>query len=146
MIKGYVGVIGKKGSPTFSLAEYTLSTDINTGTSNLKNILVKTLTTKTREALSHIQSVLQKHLQEVRYKFKVEYNDEVITADGYVSGIMDGLKSDVKAFLQKYGKAEMRSGFKSMLWERSQDIIKEIYSDVPVAQFMAFCTNERTCY
>jgi uncharacterized membrane-anchored protein YjiN (DUF445 family) len=106
-------------------------------------LLVKTLTHRSKSALEKIKGTLEKRLRETKYKFKVEYNDETITAHGYVSKMMDALKSGVDAFSKSYGKQEMRNGFERLLFDVCERLMEEVYwKEYTVDQFAMYCANK----
>ena len=110
---GYVGV--SKDNSIFNNEAYQ---NTFTSTDVLKSLLVKTLTNKTRSTLKDVHLKVKKLIQDTRYKFKVEFNDERMSREGYMSQMSDDLKSNVKNFFESYAKPEMNAMSWRASWKR----------------------------
>jgi len=117
--------------------------DVQVGLSALKKRLTTILEENMGQNLYGIVDAVQTELEEVRYQYKVQYNDRHITAESYTADIMDTLKHQFKEFSNKFGKAEVREEIQSMLEEKIMDICKELYYDDPkVVAFPSLCLKD----
>jgi len=120
---GYVGMVckppGKSGfsrqlSLTQKSDQYFRSNpifhqpDVQVGLTALKKRLTTILEENMGQNLYGIVDAVQNELEEVRYQYKVQYNDRHITAESYTADIMDTLKHQFKEFSNNFGKAEVR--------------------------------------
>jgi len=155
---GYVGMVckppGKSGfsrqlSLTQKSDEYFRKNpifhqpDVQVGLSALKKRLTTILEENMGQNLYGIVDAVQTELEEVRYQYKVQYNDRHITAESYTADIMDTLKHQFKEFSNNFGKAEVREEIQNMLEEKIMDICKELYYDDPkVVAFPSLCLKD----
>ncbi|ORX53362.1 hypothetical protein BCR36DRAFT_285003 [Piromyces finnis] len=155
---GYVGMVckppGKSGfsrqlSLTQKSDEYFRKNpifhqpDVQVGLSSLKKRLTTILEENMGQNLYGIVDAVQTELEEVRYQYKVQYNDRHITAESYTADIMDTLKHQFKEFSNSFGKAEVREEIQNMLEEKIMDICKELYyNDSKVVAFPSLCLKD----
>jgi len=155
---GYVGMVckppGKSGfsrqlSLTQKSDQYFRSNpifhqpDVQVGLTALKKRLTTILEENMGQNLYGIVDAVQNELEEVRYQYKVQYNDRHITAESYTADIMDTLKHQFKEFSNNFGKAEVREEIQNMLEEKVMEICKELYYDDPkVAAFPSLCLKD----
>jgi GTP-binding protein EngB required for normal cell division len=155
---GYVGMVckppGKSGfsrqlSLTQKSDQYFRSNpifhqpDVQVGLTALKKRLTTILEENMGQNLYGIVDAVQNELEEVRYQYKVQYNDRHITAESYTADIMDTLKHQFKEFSNNFGKAEVREEIQNMLEEKIMEICKELYYDDPkVAAFPSLCLKD----
>jgi len=155
---GYVGMVckppGKSGfsrqlSLTQKSDQYFRSNpifhqpDVQVGLTALKKRLTTILEENMGQNLYGIVDAVQNELEEVRYQYKVQYNDRHITAESYTADIMDTLKHQFKEFSNNFGKAEVREEIQNMLEEKIMDICKELYYDDPkVVAFPSLCLKD----
>jgi len=155
---GYVGMVckppGKSGfsrqlSLTQKSDEYFRKNpifhqpDVNVGLSALKKRLTTILEENMGQNLYGIVDAVQTELEEVRYQYKVQYNDRHITAESYTADIMDTLKHQFKEFSNNFGKAEVREEIQNMLEEKIMEICKDLYYDDPkVVAFPSLCLKD----
>jgi len=117
--------------------------DVQVGLSALKKRLTTILEENMGQNLYGIVDAVQNELEEVRYQYKVQYNDRHITAESYTADIMDTLKHQFKEFTNKFGKAEVREEIENMLEEKIMDICKDLYYDDPkVVAFPSLCLKD----
>ena len=117
--------------------------DVQVGLSALKKRLTTILEENMGQNLYGIVDAVQTELEEVRYQYKVQYNDRHITAESYTADIMDTLKHQFKEFSSKFGKAEVREEIENMLEERIMDICKDLYYEDPkVVAFPSLCLKD----
>jgi len=117
--------------------------DVQVGLASLKKRLTTILEENMGQNLYGIVDAVQTELEEVRYQYKVQYNDRHITAESYTADIMDTLKHQFKEFSNNFGKVEVREEIQSMLEEKIMDICKDLYYDDPkVVAFPSLCLKD----
>lgn len=117
--------------------------DVHVGLAALKKRLTTILEENMGQNLYGIVDAVQTELEEVRYQYKVQYNDRHITAESYTADIMDTLKHQFKEFSNNFGKAEVREEIQRMLDDKIMDICKELYYDDPkVVAFPSLCLKD----
>lgn len=115
------------------------------GTDKLRQRLMVVLEESMGSSLSGISGVVRSELEDAAYQFKVQYNDRNITAESYVTEVMDLLKQRFKMFSQGFGKPEMRLLLKSALDDKVMDILAQIYwSDGKVSELTELGDKRRT--
>ncbi|TPX43677.1 hypothetical protein SeMB42_g04637 [Synchytrium endobioticum] len=112
----------------------------STGILKLRQRLKQVLERHMSKSVHAIVDSVQAELDEVRYQFKVQYNDLRITPESYVAETVDGLKQRFKEFTKSFGKQQVRDEVRSMLQARIMDICADMYWTDP--RFPMF---PRTC-
>ncbi|KAJ7022630.1 P-loop containing nucleoside triphosphate hydrolase protein [Mycena alexandri] len=142
---GYVGVVTKaaKRSKKDSMAvtvskgendyfgahkeEFGSSTSLMVGTDTLRRRLMEVLESSMASSLHGITNAVQLELEEATYQFKVQYNDQRITAESYVAETMDALKLRFKEFTQQFRRPVIREKLKGMLDDKVMDVLEQLY-------------------
>ncbi|TPX36718.1 hypothetical protein SmJEL517_g01266 [Synchytrium microbalum] len=162
---GYVGVVCKPNASMFSNAlvsarsqmdtmirheqeffatrpEY-IRSGADTGTATLKSRLRRVLEDHMARSQTAIVDAVQTELDEVRYQFKVQYNDIRITPESYVAETVDGLKQRFKEFTKSFGKPQVRDQVRTMLQQRIMDICADLYwVDTRFPMFPRTCSTD----
>ncbi|WFC99786.1 mitochondrial dynamin GTPase Msp1 [Malassezia yamatoensis] len=97
------------------------------GTDKLRQRLMVVLEESMGSSLSGVSNLVRTELEDASYQFKVQYNDRQITAESYVTEVMDLLKQRFKMFSHNFGKPEMRLLLKNALDDKVMDILAQIY-------------------
>ncbi|KAJ7717733.1 P-loop containing nucleoside triphosphate hydrolase protein [Mycena maculata] len=142
---GYVGVVTKsaKRSKKDSMAVtvqkgendyfgahndvFGSSTSLMVGTDTLRRRLMEVLESSMSSSLHGITNAVQLELEETTYQFKVQYNDQRITAESYVAETMDALKLRFKEFTQQFRRPVIREKLKGMLDDKVMDVLEQLY-------------------
>lgn len=101
------------------------------GTGTLRRKLMDILEENMGSNLGSIVKAVQKELDETRYQFKVEYNDQKMSAESYVAESVDKLKHRFKDFSKAFGKPQVRQEIRHMLEQRMLDICAQRYWSDP---------------
>ncbi|KAG0262297.1 dynamin-like GTPase mgm1 [Mortierella polycephala] len=101
------------------------------GTGTLRRKLMDILEENMGSNLGSIIKAVQKELDETRYQFKVEYNDQKMSAESYVAESVDKLKHRFKDFSRAFGKPQVRLEIRHMLEQRMLDICAQRYWSDP---------------
>ena len=144
---GYIGVVCKaptlaskdnmtqaviKVEDTFFRSAYQFSQrGVAVGTGTLRRKLMDILEENMGSNLGSIVKAVQKELDETRYQFKVEYNDQKMSAESYVAESVDKLKHRFKDFSKAFGKPQVRQEIRHMLEQRMLDICAQRYWSDP---------------
>ncbi|PKI84243.1 Mgm1p [Malassezia vespertilionis] len=97
------------------------------GTHALRTRLMVVLEESMGASLSGVAETVRKELDEASYQFKVQYNDRIITAESYVTEVIDVLKQRFKYFAHHFGKPEVRVLLKSALDDKVMDALAQMY-------------------
>lgn len=140
---GYVGVVAKAPSKTNESqavvarraeADYFRENNdtfgrssVMVGTDTLRRRLMEVLESSMASSLHGITNAVQLELEETTYQFKVQYNDQRITAESYVAETMDALKHRFKEAVQQFKKPVIREKLKAMLDEKVMDVLEQLY-------------------
>ncbi|KAJ7650419.1 P-loop containing nucleoside triphosphate hydrolase protein [Roridomyces roridus] len=142
---GYVGVVTKspkrskkdslalsvqKGEHDFFGAHSDVfggSESVMVGTNTLRRRLMEVLESSMASSLHGITNAVQLELEEATYQFKVQYNDQRITAESYVAETMDALKLRFKEFTQEFRRPVIREKLKNMLDDKVMDVLEQLY-------------------
>ncbi|KAJ7931398.1 hypothetical protein B0H13DRAFT_1957946 [Mycena leptocephala] len=110
---GYVGVVTKSAKRNDYFGGHNdifgSSTSLMVGTDTLRRRL------------------MELELEEATYQFKVQYNDQRITAESYVAETMDALKLRFKEFTQQFRRPVIREKLKGMLDDKVMDVLEQLY-------------------
>ncbi|KAJ7494602.1 P-loop containing nucleoside triphosphate hydrolase protein [Mycena galericulata] len=142
---GYVGVVtkagkrSKKDSTALTVQKgendyfgahgdvFGSSTSLMVGTNTLRRRLMEVLESSMASSLHGITNAVQLELEETTYQFKVQYNDQRITAESYVAETMDALKLRFKEFTQQFRRPVIREKLKGMLDDKVMDVLEQLY-------------------
>ncbi|KAJ9065676.1 mitochondrial dynamin GTPase Msp1 [Entomophthora muscae] len=135
---GYIGVVCRKNKfgndITLSHPAYQ-GRGLKVGVSTLQQTLIQTLESRLASGLHQLDDALQSELEEVRYQYKVEYNDRLITAESYVADSMDILKHRFKDFASSFGKAQICDQIRATLEQKVLDVCARLYwADADILQ------------
>lgn len=144
---GYIGVVCKAPSGTskdnmtqavikledahFRSSYQYSQRGVSVGTGTLRRKLMDILEENMGSNLGSIIKAVQKELDETRYQFKVEYNDQKMSAESYVAESVDKLKHRFKDFSRAFGKPQVRQEIRHMLEQRMLDICAQRYWSDP---------------
>ncbi|KAF9902380.1 dynamin-like GTPase mgm1 [Lobosporangium transversale] len=140
---GYIGVVCKPpgGNNKDNMTQAVIKTEdayfrsayqfsqrgIAVGTGTLRRKLMDVLEENMGSNLGSIIKAVQRELDETRYQFKVEYNDQKMSAESYVAESVDKLKHRFKDFSRAFGKPQVRLEIRHMLEQRMLDICAQRY-------------------
>ncbi|KAF9437052.1 dynamin-like GTPase mgm1 [Entomortierella beljakovae] len=144
---GYIGVVCKAPSNNSkdSITQAVIKTEdayfrsayqfsqrgVSVGTGTLRRRLMDVLEENMGSNLGSIVKAVQRELDETRYQFKVEYNDQKMSAESYVAESVDKLKHRFKDFARAFGKPQVRLEIRHMLEQRMLDICAQRYWSDP---------------
>ncbi|KAK3831626.1 MAG: hypothetical protein JOS17DRAFT_743799 [Linnemannia elongata] len=144
---GYIGVVCRApgGSSKENITQAVIKTEdahfrssyqysqrgVFVGTGTLRRKLMDILEENMGSNLGSIIKAVQKELDETRYQFKVEYNDQKMSAESYVAESVDKLKHRFKDFSRAFGKPQVRLEIRHMLEQRMLDICAQRYWSDP---------------
>ncbi|KAF9939448.1 dynamin-like GTPase mgm1 [Mortierella antarctica] len=155
---GYIGVVCKApaGASKDNMTQAVIKTEdayfrsayqfsqrgVAVGTGTLRRKLMDILEENMGSNLGSIIKAVQKELDETRYQFKVEYNDQKMSAESYVAESVDKLKHRFKDFSRAFGKPQVRLEIRHMLEQRMLDICAQRYwSDPRISELAQLDSN-----
>ena len=102
---------------------------LTVGVPALRQKLIHLLSIQMSSRLTSLHQAVRDELAEVKYEFKVHYNDKVIDADAYFAETMDLLKLKFRELARRFGKARVRDEVVGALEARVMEVMnKEFYS------------------
>ncbi|KAF9161129.1 dynamin-like GTPase mgm1 [Actinomortierella ambigua] len=144
---GYIGVVCKapSGNGNSNIIQTVLRSEdaffrgsyqysqrgVHVGTGTLRRKLMDVLEENMGSNLGSIVKAVQRELDETRYQFKVEYNDQRMSAESYVADSVDKLKHQFKDFTKAFGRPQVKSEIRHMLEQRMLDICAQRYWSDP---------------
>ncbi|ODV58368.1 dynamin-related GTPase MGM1 ASCRUDRAFT_28667, partial [Ascoidea rubescens DSM 1968] len=115
----------------FNIQNKSTFQNLNVGTKNLKKKLMKILESSMSNSLNPTHDAVQQELEDTSYKFKVEFNDRLLTPETYLAATLDTLKVSVKEFSEKFGRNELKSLLRSELDQKVLDLLALRYWNKP---------------
>ncbi|KAK4103889.1 hypothetical protein N658DRAFT_493357 [Parathielavia hyrcaniae] len=153
---GYVGVISKLPSQTGSLfrretsnllagisrnekaffnsypSEFGPESGVNTGTMTLRKKLMQVLEHQMSSKLQETTESIQRELEETTYQFKVQYNEQPMSAEAYLAASLDDFKHQFHEYTSSFGRAQLQGLLKSALDQKVLDQLAARYWNRPV--------------
>ncbi|ODQ64302.1 hypothetical protein NADFUDRAFT_10516, partial [Nadsonia fulvescens var. elongata DSM 6958] len=83
------------------------------------------------DALPLTLDTINQQLEETSYEFKVNYNDQPLTAELYVAAALDSFKLEFQDFAAHFGRDQVRAIIKSELDQRILDLLAQRYWNKP---------------
>ena len=153
---GYVGVISKLPTQTTSLFKrgtgnvlaaitrneksyfgsypelFGPEANVSTGTVTLRKKLMQVLEHQMSSKLQVTQDTIQRELEETTYQFKVQYNEEPMTAEAYLAASLDDFKHLFHKYASTFGRPQMQELLKEALDQRVLDQLAARYWNKPI--------------
>ena len=105
---------------------------VNTGTVTLRKKLMQVLEQQMSSKLQVTQDAIRRELQETTYQFKVQYNEEPMTAEAYLAASLDDFKHLFHNYASTFGRPQMQQLLKSALDQRVLDQLAARYWNKPI--------------
>ncbi|KAK4137915.1 hypothetical protein BT67DRAFT_460387 [Trichocladium antarcticum] len=152
---GYVGVISKLPTPTglfrretsnllaginrnektyFNAHPFEFGPDsgVSTGSITLRKKLMQVLEQQMSSKLSETTEAIQRELEETTYQFKVQYNEQPMSAEAYLAASLDDFKHQFHDFATTFGRAQLQGLLKDALDQKVLDQLAARYWNRPV--------------
>ncbi|RKP16523.1 hypothetical protein ROZALSC1DRAFT_8376, partial [Rozella allomycis CSF55] len=129
---GYIGVVCKPGTSASFETNYfkqnkVYADDSSVSVSSLRKKLIKTLEASMKDSLSSVNEAVLSELSDVKYQFKVLFNDREISPEGYVSTILAQFKSNLTSVASQFSKSSIRKMIRDRLERSLIEIIAQNY-------------------
>lgn len=98
------------------------------GFGSLKNRMVSALEDRMSFALSRVLNRVNEELLEVKYALKSEFNDRIITPEGYASSVITSVRDAIGDVLQKYTRNLVHGDIKKILHSKLLDVSASIHN------------------
>lgn len=105
---------------------------VSTGTVTLRKKLMQVLEQQMSSKLQATQDAIRRELQETTYQFKVQYNEEPMTAEAYLAASLDDFKHLFHNYAATFGRPQMQQLLKSALDQRVLDQLAARYWNKPI--------------
>ncbi|KAK0614296.1 P-loop containing nucleoside triphosphate hydrolase protein [Immersiella caudata] len=109
---------------------------VNTGTVTLRKKLMQVLEHQMSSKLQITQDAIQRELEETTYQFKVQYNEEPMTAEAYLAASLDDFKHLFHKYASTFGRPQMHELLKEALDQRVLDQLAARYWNKPIPGLM----------
>ncbi|EAQ90630.1 hypothetical protein CHGG_02565 [Chaetomium globosum CBS 148.51] len=96
-------------------AQFGPEAGVNTGTITLRKKLMQVLEQTMSSKLHETTESIQRELEETTYQFKVQYNEQPMSAEAYLAASLDEFKHQFHAFSSSFGRAQLQSLLKDAL-------------------------------
>lgn len=139
---GYIGVVCKPSGLLSGLKKkdpesqyFTQNSAIfdsmreRTGIKSLRGLLTSTLEQNIASSLSDILFRVQEELAEVRYQLKAEYNDRVVSPEGYTSQLMTSVKGGLAQIASEFTRESVRHSVQGILRNQLLQVIEQYLAE-----------------
>ncbi|KAK0719837.1 P-loop containing nucleoside triphosphate hydrolase protein [Lasiosphaeris hirsuta] len=106
---------------------------VNTGTVTLRKKLMQVLEQQMSSKLQVTTDAIHRELEETSYQFKVQYNEEPMTAEAYLAASLDDFKHLFHKFASSFGRPQMHELLKGALDQRVLDQLAARYWNKPIS-------------
>ncbi|KAK4033845.1 P-loop containing nucleoside triphosphate hydrolase protein [Parachaetomium inaequale] len=105
---------------------------VNTGTITLRKKLMQVLEQTMSSKLQETTESIQRELEETTYQFKVQYNEQPMSAEAYLAASLDDFKHQFHDFTSSFGRAQLQGLLKDALDQKVLDQLAARYWNRPV--------------
>ncbi|KAL2266359.1 hypothetical protein VTJ83DRAFT_5711 [Remersonia thermophila] len=112
--------------------EFGPESGVNTGTVNLRKKLMQVLEQTMSSKLHETTESIQRELEETTYQFKVQYNEQPMSAEAYLAASLDDFKHQFHEFATSFGRPQLQSLLKEALDQKVLDQLAARYWNRPV--------------
>ncbi|KAK4250226.1 P-loop containing nucleoside triphosphate hydrolase protein [Corynascus novoguineensis] len=105
---------------------------VNTGTITLRKKLMQVLEQTMSSRLQETTESIQRELEETTYQFKVQYNEQPMSAEAYLAASLDDFKHQFHAFTSSFGRAQLQGLLKDALDQKVLDQLAARYWNRPI--------------
>jgi len=109
---------------------------VSTGTVTLRKKLMQVLEHQMSSKLQITQDAIQRELEETTYQFKVQYNEEPMSAEAYLAASLDDFKHLFHKYASTFGRPRMHELLKDALDQRVLDQLAARYWNKPIADLL----------
>ncbi|KAK4238902.1 P-loop containing nucleoside triphosphate hydrolase protein [Achaetomium macrosporum] len=105
---------------------------VSTGTMTLRKKLLQILEQQMSSKLQETTDAIQRELEETTYQFKVQYNEQPMSAEAYLAASLDDFKHQFHEFTANFGRAQLNSLLKDALDQKVLDQLAARYWNRPI--------------
>lgn len=105
---------------------------VNTGTITLRKKLMQVLEQQMSSRLQETTESIQRELEETTYQFKVQYNEQPMSAEAYLAASLDDFKHQFHSFTSSFGRPQLQELLKDALDQKVLDQLAARYWNRPV--------------
>jgi replication fork clamp-binding protein CrfC len=113
-------------------SQYGPESGVNTGTVTLRKKLLQVLEQQMSSKLQETTDAIQRELEETTYQFKVQYNEQPMSAEAYLAASLDDFKHQFHEFTAKFGRAHLNNLLKDALDQKVLDQLAARYWNKPI--------------
>ncbi|KAK4191625.1 P-loop containing nucleoside triphosphate hydrolase protein [Podospora australis] len=104
----------------------------STGTITLRKKLMHVLEQQMSSKLHETTEAIQRELEETTYQFKVQYNEQPLSAESYLAASLDDFKHQFHNFARSFGRAQLQDLLKNALDQKVLDQLAARYWNKPI--------------
>lgn len=105
---------------------------VNTGSITLRKKLMQVLEQQMSSKLHETTESIQRELEETTYQFKVQYNEQPMSAEAYLAASLDDFKHQFHEFTATFGRPQLQGLLKDALDQKVLDQLAARYWNRPV--------------
>jgi hypothetical protein len=113
-------------------SEFGPDSGVSTGSITLRKKLMQVLEQQMSSKLSETTEAIQRELEETTYQFKVQYNEQPMSAEAYLAASLDDFKHQFHDFASTFGRAQLQGLLKDELDQKVLDQLAARYWNRPV--------------
>lgn len=113
-------------------SEFGQDSGVNTGTVTLRKKLMQVLEQQMSSKLHETTEAIQRELEETTYQFKVQYNEQPMSAEAYLAASLDDFKHQFHDFASTFGRPQLHGLLKDALDQKVLDQLAARYWNRPI--------------
>ncbi|SPQ21892.1 10b7b069-19e3-44d9-a836-c36664a0b0d4 [Thermothielavioides terrestris] len=117
-------------------AQFGPESGVSTGTITLRKKLLQVLEQQMSSRLQETTDAIQRELEETTYQFKVQYNEQPMSAEAYLAASLDDFKHQFHEFTSSFGRAQLNSLLKDALDQKVLDQLAARYWNRPIEDLL----------
>jgi len=113
-------------------AQFGPEAGVSTGTITLRKKLMQVLEQQMSSKLSETTDAITRELEETTYQFKVQYNEQPMSAESYLAASLDEFKHQFHSFANSFGRKQLAELLKDALDQKVLDQLAARYWNKPI--------------
>lgn len=112
--------------------EFGPDSGVSTGVMTLRKKLLQVLEQQMSSKLNETTEAIQRELEETTYQFKVQYNEQPMSAESYLAASLDDFKHQFHEFASSFGRPQLQTLLKDALDQKVLDQLAARYWNRPI--------------
>lgn len=107
------------------------------GVRALRRRLLSALEAAMLQSLEGVRETVACELDDVRYRFKVLYNDKPVSMEGYVACLANGLTEALKTLAARFSKAHVGDAIRASIAAKLREVLSDAYWETTASASLA---------